>query len=106
MADNDNTEIVGEAPAEAPAQNDPALSLDELNMLMQIVDLAVQRGAFRGSEASQVGAVFDKLSSFLGAVAQAQQADAEAGAEASEEAPAEAEAPAESEAPVDTPEEE
>ena len=102
MADNDNTEIVGEAPAEAPAQNDPALSLDELNMLMQIVDLAVQRGAFRGSEASQVGAVFDKLSSFLGAVAQAQQADAEAG----EEAPAEAEAPAESEAPVDTPEEE
>ena len=45
---------------------------------MQIVDLAVQRGAFRGSEASQVGAVFDKLSAFLGAVAQAQQADAEA----------------------------
>ena len=84
MADNETTEIVGdapavnEAPADAPAQNDPALSLDELNMLMQIVDLAVQRGAFRGSEASQVGAVFDKLSAFLGAVAQAQQSDAEA----------------------------
>ena len=84
MADKETTEIVGEAPAvneapaDAPAQNDPALSLDELNMLMQIVDLAVQRGAFRGSEASQVGAVFDKLSAFLGAVAQAQQSDAEA----------------------------
>ncbi len=90
MADNETTEIVGDAPAEAPAQNDPALSLDELNMLMQIVDLAVQRGAFRGSEASQVGAVFDKLSSFLGAVAEAQQAEAPQG----EEAPAEAEAPA------------
>ena len=96
MADNETTEIVGDAPAEAPAQNDPALSLDELNMLMQIVDLAVQRGAFRGSEASQVGAVFDKLSSFLGAVAEAQQAEAPQGDEA----------PAEAEAPADTQEEE
>ena len=102
MADNDTTEIVGEAPAEAPAQNDPALSLDELNMLMQIVDLAVQRGAFRGSEASQVGAVFDKLSSFLGAVAQAQKAEAEADAPADEEA----DAPAEAEVPAEAPKEE
>ena len=77
MADTDNTEIVGQESSEAP-QQDPALSLEELSMLMQIVDLAVQRGAFRGSEASQVGAVFDKLSAFLGAVAQAQQSDAEA----------------------------
>ena len=95
MADNDNTEIVEETIApeteapetEAPVEGDqgPALSLDELNMLMQIVDLAVQRGAFRGNEISQVGAVFDKLSAFLGAVAQANQ-------------PAEGEAPVEEEA--------
>ena len=90
MADNDNTEIVEETVApetEAPVEGDqgPALSLDELNMLMQIVDLAVQRGAFRGNEISQVGAVFDKLSAFLGAVAQANQ-------------PAEGEAPVEEEA--------
>lgn len=91
MADTDNTEIVDQPEAEAP-QQDPALSLEELNMLMQIVDLAVQRGAFRGNEASQVGAVFDKLNSFLGAVAQAQQAEAEAEGEAPvvDEAPAEA----------------
>ena len=94
MADTDNTEIVDQPGAEAP-QQDPALSLEELNMLMQIVDLAVQRGAFRGNEASQVGAVFDKLSSFLGAVAQAQQAEAQA----ESDVPAEGEAPAE--APVE-----
>lgn len=96
MADTDNTEIVDQPGAEVP-QQDPALSLEELNMLMQIVDLAVQRGAFRGNEASQVGAVFDKLSSFLGAVAQAQQAEAEAQAEGN--VPEEGEAPAE--APVE-----
>lgn len=75
MAQNDNTEIVDEAvapEAEAPqGEPGPALSLEELNMLMQIVDLAVQRGAFRGNEISQVGAVYDKLNAFLGAVAQA-----------------------------------
>lgn len=97
MADTDNTEIVGQESSEAP-QQDPALSLEELSMLMQIVDLAVQRGAFRGNEASQVGAVYDKLNAFLGAVAQAQQAEAEAngGAPEESEAPSE-EAPAEGE---------
>tara|TARA_B100000674_G_C37904058_1_gene945196 strand:+ start:249 stop:551 length:303 start_codon:yes stop_codon:yes gene_type:complete len=96
MADTDNTEIVGQASPEAP-QQDPALSLEELSMLMQIVDLAVQRGAFRGGEASQVGAVYDKLNAFLGAVAQAQQADAEADGGAPEEGEAPAEAPVEGE---------
>lgn len=89
MANNDNTEIVEEtvAPETEAPQGDPgpALSLEELNMLMQVVDLAVQRGAFRGNEISQVGAVFDKLSAFLGAVAKANQ-------------PAEGEAPVEEEA--------
>lgn len=89
MAKNDNTEIVEEAvapEAEAPqGDQGPALSLEELNMLMQVVDLAVQRGAFRGNEMSQVGAVYDKLNAFLGAVAQANQ-------------PAEGEAPVEEEA--------
>jgi hypothetical protein len=95
MAQNDNTEIVEEttapegAPQGAPeGEQGPALSLEELNMLMQIVDLAVQRGAFRGNEISQVGAVYDKLNAFLGAVAQANQ-------------PAEGEAPEEEAAPVE-----
>lgn len=85
MADTENTEVLDQGPADAPEQQDPAISMEELNLLMQIVDLAVQRGAFRGNEASQVGAVYDKLATFLGAVAAAQQ-------------PEEGEAPVEEEA--------
>ena len=100
MADTENTEIVNEEVAqsvegEAPADQQASLSLEELGALLQIVDLAVSRGAFRGAEASQVGAVFDRLNNFLSIVAQSQQAEAEA--TEGVEAPAEAEAPAEGE---------
>jgi len=94
MAKTENTEIVNEeveqsVEGDAPEQQQASLSLEELNALLQIVDLAVSRGAFRGAEASQVGAVFDRLNNFLSIVAQNQQADAPAEAEA--EAPAEGE---------------
>ena len=100
MADTENTEIVNEeveqsADDNAPAEPQASLSLEELGGLLQIVDLAVSRGAFRGAEASQVGAVFDRLNNFLSIVAQSQQAEAEA--TEGVEAPAEAEAPAEGE---------
>ena len=70
-----------------------SLSLQELGTLLQIVDLTVQRGAFRGAEASQVGAVFDRLNAFLSQVQEQQ----EAAKAAAEEENAEAEAPAEGE---------
>lgn len=94
MADTENTEIVNEeveqsVEGDAPEQQQASLSLEELNALLQIVDLAVSRGAFRGAEASQVGAVFDRLNNFLNIVARNQQAEADV--------PAEAEAPAEGE---------
>ena len=100
MADTENTEIVNEeveqsVEGDAPADQQASLSLEELNALLQIVDLAVSRGAFRGAEASQVGAVFDRLNNFLSIVAQSQQAEAEA--PEGNEAPAEAEAPAQGE---------
>ncbi len=92
MADTDNTEIVDEA---QPQAQDPSLSLEELGVLLNVVDLAVQRGAFRGNEASQVGAIFDKLSAFLGAVQAAQQPEAPAEEDTSVEAPADVTAPEE-----------
>jgi len=100
MADTENTEIVNEEVEQsveggAPEEQQASLSLEELNALLQIVDLAVSRGAFRGAEASQVGAVFDRLNNFLSIVAQSQQAEAEA--TEGVEAPAEAETPAEGE---------
>ena len=63
--------------------------MNDLQLLAQIVDLATQRGAFRGNELSQVGGVYDKLSNFLGYVAEQQAQAQEADGEAPAEAPAE-----------------
>ena len=67
--------------AQTEASEDTSISLNDLQVLANIVDLATQRGAFRGNELTQVGAVFDKLSTFLAqvAAAQAEQTDAEEG---------------------------
>ena len=59
------------------------ITIADLDTIKNIIDLACTRGAFRGAEISQVGAVYDKLNSFLEAViaqAKAQEAsNAEAG---------------------------
>lgn len=51
-----------------------SISLQDLQVLLQIVDLASSRGAFRGAELTQVGAIFDKLNAFLSFVADQQKA--------------------------------
>lgn len=61
-----------------------SISLQDLQVLLQIVDLASSRGAFRGTELTQVGAIFDKLNAFLSFIAEQQKARAEA--EATEKA--------------------
>ena len=58
-------------------QDTSTITVVDLDLLRNIVDLACTRGAFRGAEISQVGAVYDKLTTFLEAVvaqAQAQEA--------------------------------
>ena len=53
------------------------ITIADLDTIKNIIDLACTRGAFRGAEASQVGAVYDKLALFLeAAIAQATQAEA------------------------------
>ena len=90
MTEEAVVEQVESAPEmEAPAPEDTSISLNDLQVLANIVDLATQRGAFRGNELSQVGAVFDKLSAFLAQVAAAQAEQAE-GEEAPEEGTEEA----------------
>jgi len=44
------------------------ITIADLDTIKNIIDLACTRGAFRGSEISQVGVVYDKLSAFLEAV--------------------------------------
>ena len=44
------------------------ITIADLGLLKNIVDLASTRGAFRAAEMSEVGAVYDKLTNFLEAV--------------------------------------
>jgi hypothetical protein len=59
----------------AQEQNNQGLlvTLADLDLIRQIIDLAASRGAFKGPELSDVGRVYNKLSAFLDlATAQAQ----------------------------------
>lgn len=44
------------------------ITIVDLDLLRNIVNLACTRGAFNGAEAKQVGEVYEKLSNFLKAV--------------------------------------
>ena len=65
-----------------------SISLNDLQLCLQIVDLASERGAFKGPELSQIGAIRDKLATFLDfvAAAQAEAKENEEVPEAAEEA--------------------
>lgn len=82
------SETFSDAEAESPAVQ--TLTLVELDQIAQVIDLASQRGAFRGGELQAVGALFNKLTEFLGNVkaqqdaAMAEQEGADAPAETGE----------------------
>ncbi len=44
------------------------ITVADLNLLKNIIDLASTRGAFRANEMKQVGEVYEKLAAFLEAV--------------------------------------
>ena len=56
------------------------ITITDLDTLKNIVDLASTRGAFRGAELSQVGAIYDKLSAFLAAIIEQAQIQEESAA--------------------------
>lgn len=45
-----------------------AISLQDLMALQNVVDVACQRGAFRGNEMQAVGELYNKLANFLESV--------------------------------------
>jgi len=53
---------------EAPAQ----LGVADLQNAAQIIDAAVSRGTFRASEVAQVGAVYNKIQTFIQSVVESQ----------------------------------
>jgi hypothetical protein len=60
---------------EAPAA--PQLSISDLQALLNVIDVASSRGAFRANELTNVGSVADKLTKFLNHVAEQQKAQQE-----------------------------
>lgn len=62
----------------APEAEAPALGVADLQNAAQIIDAAVTRGAFKASEAAQVGAVYNKIQAFIQSVVESQQQTEEA----------------------------
>jgi|TARA_B100001093_G_scaffold520492_1_gene616737 hypothetical protein len=100
MTDQVSTDAPNEATPQAmspdvdSAKQATGLQISDMQTVLNIIDLASTRGAFRSNELSQVGAVADKLGAFLQQI----NAQAEADKKAKEEAEgktAEAEKPAE-----------
>lgn len=76
-ANNITTDAGPEVP-EVGAEDTATLGVADLQNAAQVIDLAVSRGAFRASEAAQVGAVFNRLASFIQSVQSQQETQAEA----------------------------
>ena len=58
-----------EQPAEAALQETNDLTINDLNAMRTIIDIASSRGAFKPNEMVAVGQTYHKLSTFLDAVA-------------------------------------
>ena len=76
MSEDTNVEVTApEMEAEqATEQQGPDLTVQDLQALKSIIDVASQRGAFKPNEIMTVGQTYSKLETFLAAVAQQQPA--------------------------------
>lgn len=59
----------------------PQFTIADLAGIRNIIDLACQRGAFRGEEMKDVGTTFERLTKFIVAAQEAADAQAQAQAE-------------------------
>ena len=83
-AKNEEVETATET-TDAPAAEQtvsPSLGVADLQNAAQVIDLAMQRGAFRASEAAQVGIVFNRLTAFISSVQDQQKEQTEEAAAA------------------------
>lgn len=72
------TAAPGTAAAPQAEAQAPQLSIADLQALLNVIDVASSRGAFRANELTNVGGVADKLTKFLQHVSDQQKAQAEA----------------------------
>lgn len=69
---SEKTKTVESAEQQAPASSQASteLTINDLQLLKQIIEVASQRGSFKPGEMVNVGSVYNKLEVFLTAVAQ------------------------------------
>ena len=77
MSEDTNVEVTApqidaEAPAATEEAQGPDLTVQDLQALKSIIDVASQRGAFKPNEMMTVGQTYSKLETFLNAVSQQQ----------------------------------
>jgi hypothetical protein len=65
--------------------NQQIVTIADLDLIKQIIDLASSRGAFQGPELSQIGEVYNKLTAFLNLAAAQSQQDEQAQGESQPE---------------------
>jgi|TARA_E500000331_G_C17238437_1_gene705901 hypothetical protein len=65
-------EASGQPAAPAGEEKSLELTVNDLQLLRQSIEVATSRGAFKAAEMLTVGTVFNKLDTFLNAVAQQQ----------------------------------
>lgn len=68
LEENKSTEQ-GSTEESAPAPAAPDLNLNDLAAVKSIIEVASQRGAFKAAELEAVGKIYNKLATFLEAVA-------------------------------------
>jgi hypothetical protein len=60
------TQTVAPEQPQAPAMQDPvSITVTDLQALVNLIDVASSRGAFRGPELTAVGTLYSKLAAFL-----------------------------------------
>ena len=65
------TEQVNEQVAQEAPQATPDLTVNDLQALRTIIDVASQRGTFKANELASVGQVYNRLEAFLNHIAPA-----------------------------------
>jgi|TARA_B110000977_G_C11029649_1_gene474692 hypothetical protein len=72
MSEENTVDVEAAATPEVEAAAGPDLSINDLQSIKSIIDVASQRGAFKPGEMAVVGTTYNKLETFLAAVAQSQ----------------------------------
>ena len=69
MTENVQTESVKAPEQSGPKQDPTELTINDLNAMKVIIDIASSRGAFKPAEMTVVGQTYTKLTTFLDTVA-------------------------------------